>query len=245
MKLSFSTRGWSALTFSEFVQTAEDMQFAGFELYDYYKFPAYSDKGGPLDPYAMMATMRSLRDGGIEIPNLDTSLDLGKEESLETMLKTVRMAGAMGVAFTAAEASCTGASAARSILTGSAAGLDAALVRGRFCLGFAAASSAGFSSFAEAVSGFTLSVDAAALVSVFLGRPRFFFSGDGFAASTLASASRMAYLRFSSSSFFVLISSPDAMVSRLSRDIALSSDKLCGIKSIVDKRGEANTSLSK
>ena len=104
MKLSFSTRGWSALTFSEFVQTAEDMQFAGFELYDYYKFPAYSDKGGPLDPYAMMATMRSLRDGGIEIPNLDTSLDLGKEESLETMLKTVRMAGAMGVAFTAAEA---------------------------------------------------------------------------------------------------------------------------------------------
>ena len=103
MKLSFSTRGWSDLSFYDYSDIAAEMQFAGFELYDLFKHPEYTDKTGPLDPYAMRATMRSIRERGIEIPNLDTSLDLSLEGSLEKVLWTIEKASQMGVAFVAAE----------------------------------------------------------------------------------------------------------------------------------------------
>ena len=103
MKLSFSTRGWQLLTFSDYTDIAADMGFAGYELYDLFKHPEYTAKGGPLDPYSMRATMRSLKERGVAIASLDTSLDLSLEGSLETALWTIRMASSMGVGFASAE----------------------------------------------------------------------------------------------------------------------------------------------
>ncbi|MBR3357523.1 MAG: AMP-binding protein [Solobacterium sp.] len=103
MKLSFSTRGWSSLPFREIADIAEEMQFAGFELYDLYKFPHFTARGGALDPYSLNTTMRSLRDRGIEIVNLDTSLDLGVEGNIEKVLWTISMAKDMRVSFVSAE----------------------------------------------------------------------------------------------------------------------------------------------
>ena len=103
MKLSFSLRGWLSLSFREAAEIAEEMQFSGFELYDLHKYSEPTVKGGPLDRYSLSGTMRSLRDKGIEIPNLDTSLDLGKEGSLEKVLWTISMARDMRVPFVSAE----------------------------------------------------------------------------------------------------------------------------------------------
>ena len=103
MKLSYSTRGWYSLTFEDYADIAEEMNFAGYELYDLFKHEEYFAKGGPLDPYAVRSTMRSLRDRGVEMINLDTSLDLGLDGSLETALWTIRKAGSMGVGFVSAE----------------------------------------------------------------------------------------------------------------------------------------------
>ncbi|MBR4445430.1 MAG: AMP-binding protein, partial [Solobacterium sp.] len=104
MKLSFSTRGWSSLPFRELTDIAEEMQFAGFELYDLFKYPHFTARGGALDPYSVNATMRSLRDRSIEIANLDTSLDLSQAESLNKILWTISMARDMRVGFVSAEA---------------------------------------------------------------------------------------------------------------------------------------------
>ncbi len=104
MKLSYSTRGWYSLSFQDYADIAKEMNFAGYELYDLFKHEEYFAKGGPLDPYAVRSTMRSLRDAGVEMVNLDTSLDLGREGSLETALWTVQKAGSMGVGFVSAEA---------------------------------------------------------------------------------------------------------------------------------------------
>ncbi|MBR3350265.1 MAG: AMP-binding protein, partial [Solobacterium sp.] len=117
MKLSYSTRGWHSLSFDDYANIAEEMKFAGYELYDLFKHEEYFAKGGPLDPYAVRSTMRSLRDRGIEMINLDTSLDLGKEESLETALWTIRKAGSMGVGFVSAEVMSGSEDTVRNALT--------------------------------------------------------------------------------------------------------------------------------
>ena len=37
MKLSFTTRGWSSLSFQEVTDIADELKFSGFELYDLFK----------------------------------------------------------------------------------------------------------------------------------------------------------------------------------------------------------------
>ncbi len=97
MKLSFSTRGWSSFPFEELKNIASEMHFNGFELYDLFKHQEDLEKGRPLHKYNIAASMRTLRDKGLEIPNLDTSLDLGKPESLEKLEWTIELAGSMHV----------------------------------------------------------------------------------------------------------------------------------------------------
>ncbi|MBR4163409.1 MAG: AMP-binding protein [Solobacterium sp.] len=103
MKLSFSTRGWFTFPFEKLVDIASEMHFGGFELYDLFKHQEDLQKGRPLHKYNIAASMRTLRDKGLEIPNLDTSLDLGKPESLEKMLWTIDLAGSMHVPYVSCE----------------------------------------------------------------------------------------------------------------------------------------------
>ena len=76
MKLSFSTRGWGNVSWDTHLETALEMKFTGIELYDLWKFPALTDRGGPFHAHRLAATLRQLRDEKLTIPCLDTSLDL-------------------------------------------------------------------------------------------------------------------------------------------------------------------------
>ena len=94
MKLSFSTRGWGDLSWDTLLDTALEMKFTGIEVYDLYKFPALTGKGGPFHPHRVAATIRQLRDKKLSIPCLDTSLDLSacqeNADILNTMLSCAR-----------------------------------------------------------------------------------------------------------------------------------------------------------
>ncbi len=79
MKLSFSTRGWPGLSFDEMLSVAADMGFSGVEVYNLQASPALTDKSGPFHKYNTAATVRALRDRGLTIPCLDTSLDISVE----------------------------------------------------------------------------------------------------------------------------------------------------------------------
>ena len=100
MNLSFSTRGWQNLSFEELGAVAEEMHFAGIELYDIHKREDLTGRSAPLDRYNQAASLRELRARGIEIPCLDTSCDLAGDD-LDTILWTVERAGAMHVKYAA------------------------------------------------------------------------------------------------------------------------------------------------
>ena len=87
MNLSFSTRGWNDLSFDELIETAEEMRFSGIELYNIHKRFDLMEKGAPLHKYSTSATARNLRERGIKIPCLDTSLDISLECIEDSMIK--------------------------------------------------------------------------------------------------------------------------------------------------------------
>ena len=62
MKLSFSTRGWNDLSWDTLLDTAGEMKFTGIEVYDLYKYPALTDRGGPFHSHRLAATLRTLRE---------------------------------------------------------------------------------------------------------------------------------------------------------------------------------------
>ncbi len=75
MNLSFSNRGWSGLSWSELLALAREQGFSGIELYNLHRSPL-SAPGGPLHPAAQSAALRALREQGLDIPCLDSSIDL-------------------------------------------------------------------------------------------------------------------------------------------------------------------------
>ena len=93
MKLSFSTRGWGDLSWEELLDSALDMKFSGIEVYNLFKFPELTGRGGPFHTHTVAATVRSLRDKKLAIPCLDTSLDLSECAETADVL-----AGMMGIA---------------------------------------------------------------------------------------------------------------------------------------------------
>ena len=82
MKLSFSTRGWADHSWDELVSTALEMDFSGIEIHNPIINAVFTGKGGPLERYNTQATARALRDKGLFIPALDSSVDIsaGKEQ---------------------------------------------------------------------------------------------------------------------------------------------------------------------
>ena len=80
MKLSFSTRGWADLGWEKMLSAAADLKFAGIEIYNLHLSPELISKGGPFCKYNAKATARILRDHKLEIPVLDTSVDIASED---------------------------------------------------------------------------------------------------------------------------------------------------------------------
>ena len=76
MKLSFSTRGWGDLSWQALLDSALDMKFTGIEVYNLFKYPELTDRGGPFHKHTIGATVRQLRDLKLSIPCIDTSMDL-------------------------------------------------------------------------------------------------------------------------------------------------------------------------
>ena len=93
MKLSFSTRGWGDLSWDEMIEAALDMKFTGIEVYNLFKFPDMTDRGGPFHKHKIAATLRQLRDLKLSIPCLDTSLDIsGNDNCADTLEEMIRAA---------------------------------------------------------------------------------------------------------------------------------------------------------
>ena len=100
MKLSFSTRGWQDLCWTDLTSAAKEMHFAGIELYDLFKREDLVGRDGPFDRYSVASTMRHLRRDGINVPCLDLSADLSSD-GLDTILWACGMAGQMHVPYVA------------------------------------------------------------------------------------------------------------------------------------------------
>ena len=98
MKLSFSTRGWADHSWDELVSTALEMDFSGIEIHNPIINAVFTGKGGPLERYNTQATARALRDKGLCIPALDSSVDIsaGKEQ-IQAAKDLIDLAAAAGV----------------------------------------------------------------------------------------------------------------------------------------------------
>ena len=97
MRLSFSTRGWGNVPWEELVETAGDMGFAGVEPYDVLANEKFSGKGAPFDSYNLRATARDLRNKGLQMPVLDTSIDISVEgDAVATVKQLVDIATQLG-----------------------------------------------------------------------------------------------------------------------------------------------------
>ncbi|MBQ8315508.1 MAG: AMP-binding protein, partial [Lachnospiraceae bacterium] len=79
MKLSFSTRGWSHLSWEEWLAAGVDMRFEGVEIYNLPFIAALTEKSGPFHKYNIATTVRQMREKKLSIPCFDTSCDLSAE----------------------------------------------------------------------------------------------------------------------------------------------------------------------
>ena len=75
MKLSFSTFGWNDKSWQELCSVAKDGGFAGIEIHSVYE-PKFSEKSGLFDPAMANAAYREMREQGLSIPCLDTTLNI-------------------------------------------------------------------------------------------------------------------------------------------------------------------------
>ena len=94
LNLSFSTRGWGNLSWQELVNDAVEMDFQGIEVYDIYKFPHLTDRGGAFHSFQAGATYRELRERQLMIPCMDSSIDfsVSTEEALEKLTGLIQLA---------------------------------------------------------------------------------------------------------------------------------------------------------
>ena len=86
MKLSFSTRGWQHLSWDELLETARESGLNGVEIYDLHKREDLTGRGAPFDRYGASAAVRRLRDMELQIPCLDSSVDLSDPKTDPALL---------------------------------------------------------------------------------------------------------------------------------------------------------------
>ena len=102
MNLSFSTRGWNALSWEEQVRDAVEMGFSGIEAYNIQDFPSLSGRGGAFHAYMQNETLRDLKKNRLSIPCFDTSIDLSLPmDSTEKIDFLISAASAMKVPYIA------------------------------------------------------------------------------------------------------------------------------------------------
>ena len=105
MKLSFSTRGWNALSWEQQVHDAVEMKFQGIEPYNILQYPSLSGKSGAFHTYKLNETYRTLQKNNLKIPCFDTYIDLSvpleNPEEVCALLKTAASVRAPYVAFSA------------------------------------------------------------------------------------------------------------------------------------------------
>ena len=97
MKLSYSTRGWKDLTWESLLDIAEEMDFAGIEVYKLIGDKGLYVKGEAFNQYNIAATTRQLRDRKLAIPIFDGTYDLTNPEEIEDIKKIIDIAGYMRV----------------------------------------------------------------------------------------------------------------------------------------------------
>ena len=88
MRLSFSTRGWTELSWDEYIESAVEMDFGGVEIY-LQKHLDFTERGGPFHKYNCAATVRQLKEKNIAIPCFDTRLDPSAEEDPSAQIISV------------------------------------------------------------------------------------------------------------------------------------------------------------
>ncbi|MBO4265901.1 MAG: AMP-binding protein [Lachnospiraceae bacterium] len=96
MKLSFSTRGWDDITWDGYLDVANEMDFAGIEVYKLTQDRLYG-KGQAFDQYNLAATTRQLRDRKLAIPAFYGKCDPADPVSVQDIKKTIDVAGYMRV----------------------------------------------------------------------------------------------------------------------------------------------------
>ena len=103
MNLSFSTRGWGDLSWDQLLQEAVEMRFGGVEVYNIFKFPELTDRGGPFHSHKVAATIRQLRDLKLKIPCFDTSVDLSSDpQAIRVLTGVMEVARDAQVSYVAA-----------------------------------------------------------------------------------------------------------------------------------------------
>ena len=76
MKLSFSTRGWSGLSFSQYMEIACEMGFRGIEVYDIYRDADLISDDGPFHRFNILRTARELFEKRLSVPCFGTRYDI-------------------------------------------------------------------------------------------------------------------------------------------------------------------------
>ena len=107
MRLSFSTRGWRDLPWQEQIRDASELRFQGIEVYNLHNCALLTERGGAFHRFRQNETSRELREHNLEIPCLDTSIDLGSPDTdlvpTEYLIETAAAMRIPYVAFCALE----------------------------------------------------------------------------------------------------------------------------------------------
>ena len=105
MNLSFSTRGWNALSWENQMCDAVEMGFQGIEAYNIQDFPSLSGRGGAFHIYQQNETLREMKKKKLIIPCFDTSIDLSlpleNDDITEYLFKTASSMKVPYIAFCA------------------------------------------------------------------------------------------------------------------------------------------------
>ena len=86
LKLSFSVKGWEDYSFQDMIDLAIENDYKGIDLCAS-AYPSYFEKNGAFDKYNSGATIRGLKDKGLNIPVVNYSDDIADDNTADTVEK--------------------------------------------------------------------------------------------------------------------------------------------------------------